>query len=73
MKGLEVLKSFQEPQMMADDDWCKRIEIIEKELKAIDILRKCKLTIEKDFSINSCFIYGKLSQDYYDLLKEVLC
>ena len=46
--------------------------IIEKELKALEILRKVKWTIEKDFNKNYGFICGKFNKEEYDLLKEVL-
>lgn len=76
-KGLEALERFKQTQMLADLDWNNRIEIIEKELKALDFIRTW---LKDDF-----FVYFKLEEDSicidgssylpkeeYELLKEVL-
>jgi len=60
-----------------DEDWIeKRIKqkssIIEKELKALEIIRKVKWVFDEDFSKKSCFVYGKAPKEEYELLKEVL-
>ena len=59
------------------EEWRLAIEKIEKELKALEILKNKKTDINLllnnglDF-YNSCFYPRKLTQEEYELLKEVL-
>lgn len=82
-KGLEALERFKQPYMMCDLDWNNRVEIIEKELQALDIIK------EKEINIHALLLHLKrfdspsgynaligakyqITQEEYDLLKEML-
>ena len=80
-KGLEALDSLRFDVSMAQYinylEANKECDIIEKELKALEILKNKKTDINLllnnglDF-YNSCFYPRKLTQEEYELLKEVL-
>ena len=72
-KGLEALEKVKEALYLMLGDNCKEIVAIEKELKALEIIKK---------AFDSSSIYtnklkdslecGWITQEEYDLLKEVL-
>ena len=81
MKGLEALEELKNHISDSDGylDLYKTmyVKIIKKELKAIEIIKDiCKLKVYKN-KLGQCFLEGinilfAISQETYDLLKEVL-
>ena len=84
LKGLEALEKIVDEIKWTHNDGKtltrfdkEQVDIIEKELKALEILKNKKTDINLllnnglDF-YNSCFYPRKLTQEEYELLKEVL-
>ena len=78
-KGLKALKEIKD-DVVAEyiDDYKGRFETIEKELKALEIIKKNNMIIPIKGSDNRCWLESqmldakRISQEEYDLLKEVL-
>ena len=77
-KGLEALERFKQPQMICDLDWDNRVSIIEKELKALEIIKNIEGFVDKeDFFYDDeedkyYFFSYEITKEEYDLLKEVM-
>ena len=84
-KGLEALKDLREVKGWNNDEFERRLTIIEKELKALEIIKKYYLPVNceydeyeifkyylKDTQYVSSRSYKLMSKEEYDLLKEVL-
>ena len=81
-KGLDALERFKQPQMLADIDWNNRVAIIEKELKALEIIKNHKCDMAKllvcfernwDYETYNKQVtgYQRISKENYEFLKEV--
>lgn len=68
-KGLEALENIIETFY---DKESEDIQIVRKELKALEFLKSGSWIVEEDFSKTSCFVFGKFVKESYDLLKELL-
>ena len=72
-KGLEALKRITLKDFILNNDSClKDIKIIEKELKALEIIKEKKVDVAIFFEDGCARHREKLTQEEYDLLKEVL-
>lgn len=68
-KGLEALKRITlKDFILNDDSSLNDIKLIEKELKALDII----VNIIKEHHVTAYFLERTITQEEYDLLKEVL-
>lgn len=73
-KGIDMSKGLEALERLENDYEVKGLtlcSIIRKELKALEILRECNLTID-EFNKKFDFISGKVPKDKVGLLKEVL-
>ena len=66
-KGLEILKMIR-----GGNFYYKDLDIIEKELKALEIIKEKKVDVAIFFEDGCARHREKLTQEEYDLLKEVL-
>ena len=66
-KGLRLLKEFQSMTLLTPCAQMK-LKIIEKELKALEIIKEHTLYCE---NVN-CFVFTNMSDEETNLLKEVL-
>lgn len=75
MNGLEALKSIR-PCANVCGDYDPYCDTIEKELKALEIIKNKKVNVPlliQEGSVYNCYVgYEVLTQDELDLLKEVL-
>ena len=79
MKGLKVLKELQ-TKNKNDSGVMRRLDIIEKELKAVEIIKKRKVDIDFLLYSSECWQYNmkffsgdsrQLPQEEFNILKEV--
>ena len=68
-KGLENLNDLIIENLICSEKSQERVRIIEKELKALEILLPI---IDLEYLAGKWFILGIITQEQYDLLKEVL-
>ena len=76
LKGLRELKELQKHHYGTLDEFDRKLSIIEKELKALEIIKKY-VYVSKPYGTST---YIKLNDESefipekeYDLLKEILC
>ena len=95
LEALEIIKSIQtnnydrkiEDYTDIKEEYEYEISNIERELKALEIIKKCRIKVEKreDFDVVGCATFRKngkyryyindieITQEEYDILKEVFC